>query len=467
MSPIDPTIFKAYDIRTTYPDKINEENMEDIVRAIYAFFKNKLQKSDYTVALGHDMRLSSPGLYKVALDTLIKSGALVIELGLAPTPTVYFAVQKYGYDAGIQISASHNPPAYNGIKMVLRYEGMLIKIGKITGIDEIKEIALNKQFSEYQPGGNSTLKSEVLQEEISSALKFINPDNLHDLSIVVDPGNAMGILPVEELFKKITAKLIKINFELDGTFPAHQPDPLQYKTLKQLQQSVIDNKASLGIATDGDGDRTMFIDEKGAVIPATYITALIAKEILAVKPGAKIMVDIRYVRNVANIVTKLGGQIIYTKVGHAFITENLNREGAEFAGESSGHFFFKETGGCESSVRVILYVLKAMVESKKPISEMIAELHSSFESGEFNFSLPNSVNKVELISSIVKQYSTGILSKLDGIAIDFSDWRFSIRSSNTENLLRLNVEGDSQAIVSDKVNKLKSMILATGATINE
>lgn len=467
MSDINPAIFKAYDIRALYPDGINEEVMVDAIRAIYTFMSKKLKKRDISVALGHDMRLSSPSLYKVAAETLVKCGAKVKEIGLATTPTVYFAVRQHQFDTGIQISASHNPKDYNGLKLVIRDGDKLIKIGKMTGMLEIRDLAMNGDFAEYIENGSMELVNNVLEEEVSQAFEAIKPGDAEGLKIVADPANAMGILPLKSLFAKLKATPVTINYFLDGTFPAHQADPLQYKTLRQLQDTVIAEKGDIGIAIDGDGDRVMFIDNRGDIIPATYITALIAREILKDTPHARILVDIRYVRNVKKIVESYGGEVGYTKIGHALITEQVNREGAAFAGESSGHFYFQSMGGCESSIRVILYMLRILAEEKRPIAEVIDSIRSSFESGESNFKLSSPEAAAPLIEQIKTEYADGVLSTLDGIAIDYDTWRFSIRTSNTEPLLRLNVEGESLELVQIKVAELTAKIVATGAHLEE
>ena len=467
MSNIDTSIFKAYDIRAVYPTSINEEVMESIARAIYTFFSKKLNKPNPTIALGHDMRLSSPALFQKAKDALFKSGAQVIDIGLVATPTMYYAVRHFKYDAGIQISASHNPKEYNGIKMVLRNGDALIKIGRDTGMDDIKRIAIEGEFSKGQEMGNTKDNKNVLEIEVKEAIDTVHPGDIAHFKIVADPSNAMGVVSLKGLFDNLKTSFKSINFELDGTFPAHQPDPLQHKTLVDLQEYVKSQKADLGIATDGDADRVMFISEKGAIIPATYITALIAGEMLRDNPGEKILVDIRYTRNVENIVSKMGGKVGHTKVGHALITKQVNDEGALFAGESSGHYYFRAMGGCESSVRVILYVLRVLAREKKPISEILAEMKTSVESGEYNFELSEDTDPHDLLEQIVDKYSDGELSRLDGIAVDYPDWRFSIRTSNTEPLLRLNVEGKTDNIVSENLEKLKNTIFESGATLKE
>lgn len=467
MKNIDTSIFQTYDIRGIYPDQLNEDVMEDITRAIYTFLKRKLKKTDFTIVLGHDMRLSSPTLHKIAAETLKKCGAHVIDIGLIATPTMYFTVKNDEYDAGIQISASHNPKEYNGIKIVCRSEDVLVKISKNTGMNSIITIVETKSFADYSEGGSITKQDGILREEIDQALQAVNPGDVDGIRVVVDPANAMGILPITELFDRIDAELIQMNFELDGTFPVHQADPLQHKTLRGLQDKVRAEKAHMGIAIDGDADRAMFIDEKGEIVPATLITTLIAGEMLKENPGARILVDIRYIRNVEEMVKKMGGEVGYTKIGHALITEQVNNENALFAGESSGHYYFKSMGGCESTVRVILYVLSVLSREKKPFSKILEELRSSVESGEFNFLLPETVNVSDIIKELEQAFSDGELSNLDGVAISYPDWRFSVRTSNTEPLIRLNVEGTSKDIVMQKADQIKEMLSDRGAKLHE
>lgn len=464
---INPAIFKAYDIRGIYPQDINEENIEDIIKTIYTFFVQSLQKENLEIVLGRDMRFSSPALFAKTKKTLLKYPAKIVDIGLASTPTFYFVCLKYGYDAGIQISASHNPPEYNGIKFVKRVGERLVKIGAGTGMEEVKKIALSKNFIKRRGKGEVITKKDVLTEEIDFAFKLVNPKNIKKLKVVADPANAMGILFLEELFKRTPCKLIKMNFKLDGAFPAHQPDPLQFKTLRDLQKRVLKEKADLGIAPDGDGDRVFFIDEKGKIIPASLITSLISKEILSKKSGERILVDIRYTRNASKVCQDNGGAIIISRVGHALITEHLNREDGAFAGESSGHFFFRETGGTESSVRAILHTLEVMGREDKPISHILSQFVSSFESGEINFELKVGNSAEKVFTFMASEYKNGKISYLDGIAIDYPSWRFNIRASNTEPLIRLNVEGEIKNLTTQKVKELKEKIIRLGAKIKE
>lgn len=454
---IEPSIFKSYDIRAIYPDQLDEAGIVKIAEAIFKFFTEKLgSDKQLKVVLSHDMRVSGPVLYPAVKRTLVEMGAEVIDIGKTSTPTFYFAVAHYGYDAGIQITASHNPPEYNGLKFVINTPKGLLKIGKSTGMEEVKAMALDKSFSfDAKFEGKVTEKTGVLEDEAENALKIFGNPEIKEYKIVADPANAMGGTYIDALFKKIPGDLIRMNFELDGTFPAHQPDPLNFDNLKDLQAKVLETGADLGLAPDGDGDRLYLVDEKGNIVTATILTALIAREMLAENPGAKILFDIRYVLGSSKIVEELGGEYDITKVGHAFITQQMTETGAVFAGESSGHFYYKSTGNAESQVATIVAVLKVMTRENKPLSEILKELQRSFESSEFNFEVTNAK---EIIEAIKEKYSDGELNDMDGIAITYPTWRFSLRSSNTEPLLRFNLEAFDEATMNEKRDEVKAEI---------
>lgn len=453
---LNPKIFKAYDIRGIYPDEINEENIVSIVKATYTFFKQKTQSDKpLTVVLGHDMRVSSPSIFPIAKQTLVDMGAHVIDVGLISTPSFYFSVFHFGYDAGIQITASHNPKEYNGVKFVLNSPQGLIKIGKSTGMEEVKNMAIEKNFAEPQPGGSVEKKEGTLDEEVSFSLKTIGNPPLKRYKVVADTANAMGAQYIDALFKTVPADLITMNFEFDGTFPAHQPDPLNFDNLKDLQKRVLEEHADFGLAPDGDGDRLFFIDEKGQVIPASLITAIITKESLEKNPGAMILFDIRYILTPRKIVEENGGRFDITKVGHAFITEAMTKTGAVFGGESSAHYFYKEAGNGENQLMTILTVLKVLSASGKPLSELVEDYRRSHESGEFNFRVTNAQ---EIMEKVKEDYKDGELSELDGIAITYPEWRLSIRTSNTEPLLRLNVEAYEKSVMEEKRDEVMALI---------
>lgn len=455
MADIDPKIFKAYDIRGIYPDQLNEENITHIVKAIYKFFQGKIGKEQLTLVIAYDMRLSGPQLFDSAKKTLVEAGANVIDAGQLSTPSFYYAAANYGYDCGIQITASHNPKEYNGLKFVINTPHGLIKIGKSTGMPQIQEMSnTDITFSPAQPG-TITKKEGILEEEVTAALDLFENPPIKKFKIVADPANAMGAQYIEALFKKVPADLIKMNFELDGSFPAHQPDPLNFDNLKDLQKKVLDEQADFGLAPDGDGDRLYFIDEKGQVIPATIITALVARELLKENPGATILVDIRYILGSKKIVEEFGGKFALTKVGHAFITEKLGELGGIFAGESSGHFYYKSNGNAESQLATMISVLKVLTEEGKKLSEVVEELRRSFESGEYNFTVTNAP---EILDALKEKYKDGELETLDGVSISFNNWRFNVRTSNTEPLLRLNLESYDKPTMEAKRDELITFI---------
>jgi len=461
---INSNIFKSYDIRGLWPKDINENNIDLISKAIVSFFIKNLNKEKLTLVLGHDMRFSSPIIFERMKNIFLSYGVKIYNLGLVPTPTVYFSIFRFAADAGIQISASHNPKDYNGIKIAIRNGKKLIKIGKNTGMAEIKERALNNDF--FNPNNLAAGKiieiKDAIDAEINSAFSDLKINNLKKIKMIVDPANAMGILYFEKLKNKLPVAIQMINDQLDGSFPSHQADPLQFNLWKQLQRKVVAENADLGIMIDGDADRVFFIDEKGRIIPATLTTSLILEKIFALKPKSKVLVDIRYLLNVKKQVEKLGGDLSISPVGHALITKQLNDEKAVFAGESSGHYYFEEIGGGESSIRVILLILQIISEKNQPISQLIKSVQTAFESGEINFVRDENVSPKEILEKIANDYQDGEISWLDGLSVSYSDWRFNIRASNTEPLIRLNVEGFNKNLVKEKTQLLVNLILSLG-----
>lgn len=426
-----------------------------MVRAIYKFFLNAHRgKNSLKIAIGRDMRVSSPALFESASKALIAVGAEVVDLGLVPTPTFYFAVFKKKFDGGFQISASHNPKEYNGLKIVMTSTKGILKIGKSTGMEEIKKMAIAGVDLEEKEGSIAKLEN-ILEQEVDNALNIAGNPEIKEFKVVADPANAMGATYIDALFKKIPGKLVRMNFDLDGTFPVHQPDPLQLDTLKDLQKKVIDEGADLGLAPDGDGDRIFFIDEKGEIVVPSQIIALVVRELLSRNKGAKILVDLKYIFTPGKTVSEFGGELIVTKTGHAFITEAMHAENGLFAGEASGHYYFSATGGAEAPLPVIILILAIMSRTGKKLSELSAEVKASHESGEINFKVSNAQ---EIMEKLKQQYADGDLSELDGMAINYPDWRFSLRTSNTEPLLRLNVETHIDKNIQEKKKAIVELI---------
>lgn len=460
---INPGIFKAYDIRALYPEEINEEIFPDVIRAIYTFFVRKLKKQNLSVGLSYDMRISSPSLYDIAKKTLVQMGATVYELGLASTPTYYFALLNLKLDGGIQISASHNPKEYNGIKFAYREGDEIRKISASSGMNEVKQYALARDFEPDREGGELVATHNILADEVEKALSFLPSQTIKPYKVVVDPANAMGIVMIDALVKKVPLTLVKMNYTLDGTFPSHEANPLKFHLLKDLQKKVVEEKADIGFAPDGDGDRIFFVDELGEIVPSKVIASLIAKELIKKNGGGSIVVDICNTRNVQNACAAAGGKMIVSRVGHSFITELINSEKALFCGESSGHYYYRETGGAENTLRTILTVLEIMTQTGKPLSQVAKENLTSIESGEFNFKFGQGADTAKIMDDIAAKYTDGTLSRLDGIAVDYPAWRFSIRTSNTEPMMRLNVEGETKELVGEKLKEMSNLIISFGA----
>ncbi len=453
---IPEKIFKSYDIRGIYPSELNEQFAPTITKAIYKVISDQLGSTKpLTIAIGRDMRLSTPALFEAVSETLIKLGAKVIDLGIVPTPTFYLSVFKKGYDGGIMITASHNPKDYNGLKIVRKCPTGLVKIGKSTGMDDIKHLSVGGVDLPEMPGGQMSVYEGMITEEVINSLKIVGNPEIKPFKVVADAANALGALYLDEMYKHIPGTLVRMNFELDGTFPVHPADPLDYKNLEDLRKKVVEEKADLGLAPDGDGDRLFFIDERGEIIQPSLITSLVARELLSEKKGETILFDIRYTMGAKKIVEEYGGKCEITKVGHAFITEKMHETGAIFAGESSSHYFFRETGNAESQIPVVLIVLKVLTRESKKFSEIIADLKRSHESGEINFKVKNAL---EIIEAIKERYSDAQISTLDGVAVEYKDWRFSVRMSNTEPLLRLNIEHVGKEDLEDKKQEILALI---------
>jgi phosphomannomutase len=300
-----------------------------------------------------------------------------------------------------------------------------------------------------------TENTGVFEDEAENALTLLDHPHIKSFSVVADPGNAMAAVYIDTLFKKIPGELIRMNFELDGTFPVHQPDPMQPENLVDIKKRVIEEKADIGLAPDGDGDRLFIIDEKGNTVSPSLITSMIAKELFEKYPKEKVVVDQKYYLSPKRNVEKLGGELVLSKTGHAYITETLTNIGGLFAGEASAHYYYRSTGNAESQVITIAAILKIMTEENKPLSEIAEEFRQSFESGEINFEVSNAQ---EIMDVLTETYKDAELSTMDGIALTYPTWRFGVRSSNTEPLLRFNLEADTKELMEEKRDEVISVI---------
>lgn len=451
---IDPSIFKAYDIRGIYPTQLNEELAYKIARAYAEIIRRENKdKEKIEVVVGCDMRVSTPSIKEQTIKGLTDSGLDVVDVGLVTTPTFYFSVAYYGYVGGMQVSASHNPKEYNGFKMV-RAQG--VPVSGEQGIYEMRDMVIANNFPTYDKKGKVTQKDGVVENEVKTQISElnINTSKIKPFKIVVDTANAMAVLDIKAMFKNLKCNLIILNEKLDGTFPIHQPDPLAEENLKLLQNAVIQNKADLGIGPDGDGDRYFFIDEKGEIVRQEILRGIMARIALKENPGATVCYDIRPGRITKDMIEEAGGKASVTRVGHSLIKEQMLKENAVFGGESSGHYFYKFMYGTfEAPIVLTLKFLEYLSEQNKPLSEVIAPYQKYFHSGEINTKVPDVKAKIEKIK---QKYSDGQQSFLDGITIEYPDYWFNVRPSNTEPLLRLNLEARSKELMEQKRDEVLS-----------
>lgn len=442
---MNASIFKAYDIRGLYPSELNEETMYKIGRSLVLYTKAK------KIAVGRDMRESSPELEAALVKGINDQGANVVKIGLASTPLVYFASWKMDVDAGVSITASHNPAEYNGMKMCFKNA---IPIGEGSGMEEIKEMALRGEFPEVSEKGkleeDDSIKNEYF-EYVASFYKKGQPRK-----VVIDFGNGMGIID-KAVYEKLSGDLeVVYMFDiLDGTFPNHESNPLKTETLADLQKRVVEEKADLGIAYDGDGDRIGFVAENGEIIPMDYIIALLAKEILKKHPGELILMDLRSSNAVRESIQEAGGRVNNCRVGHSLIKKQMRGEGAIFAGELSGHYFFEENSKAEMATLAAVMVINLINETGQKISELVKDLKRYFQSGEINSDVEDKKGMMEKLKEI---YKDGKLDELDGIRIDYPDWWFNVRPSNTEPKLRLNLEAKSRKLMEEKRDEVLKII---------
>ncbi len=452
MTKIDESIFKAYDIRGIYPSQIDEKTAYKIGRGYAVFILNENSKAR-KIVVGSDMRISSPALKKELIKGLIDSGLDVVDIGLVSTPTFYFAVGFYGYDGGIQVSASHNPKEYNGFKLVKQKS---LPISKDTGIIEIKKNILENKFIENKEKGIVIVKENALEDLARDQLSDIDISKIKKFKIVIDAANSMGALDMEKLFKEIPSDLIKINFKLDGSFPSHEADPLKKENIELLRKEVIKNNADFGIAPDGDGDRYFFVDEKGIVLRQEILRGIMAQIELAEFPGATVCYDIRPGRITKDMIEEKGGKSIVTPVGHSLIKEIMIKNNAIFGGESSGHYFYKKSYGTfEMPFLLVVKFLKFLSDKNISFSEAIKPYLRYFHSGEINFQVDDVQKKLE---EIEEKYNDGNIIKIDGLTVEYSDWWFNLRGSNTEPAIRLNLEAKTKKMMEEKVREISVLI---------
>ncbi len=435
-APLAPRgIFKAYDIRGLHGAEMDETTALAIGRAfarVLARLRDK-EPSQLRVGLGRDMRLTAPSMAAALREGLIAEGATVLDAGMVATEMLYHLVGSRQLDGGAMVTASHNPKAYTGVKLVR--EGALALSGD-AGIGDVqREIEAGLGLA---PGGGSCEEVDVWDEYQEHTLSFIDPDALRPFKVVVDGGNGMAGPMVGPILHRLGMELDEMYFEPDGEFPDHEPNPLLEENRKLIEARVRDAGSDLGIAWDGDADRCFFIDGEGSFCDGDFICALLARAALVKNPGATILYDPRSSRAVPDLVAAEGGRSALSRVGHAFFKIRMREEGAVFGGEVSGHYYFRDFWCADSGTIPALLMLELLAKDGRSLAELMAELRSRyFISGEINSEVDDPEAKMK---EIAERYPGGELSRIDGISIDYPEWHFNVRPSNTEPLLRLNLE---------------------------
>ncbi len=450
MAKINPEIFKAYDVRGVYPDEINEEAAYLITKALVKFLNAK------SIILARDMRLSSKPLHSAVLKGLKEMGVKIFDIGLSTTPMYMYVINLEKADGGIIITASHNSAKYNGLRMEGKFA---VSIGDSSGMEEIRDMVLSGEAKKIEPVSQ---KYEIIKKDYSAdyadflADKFSSED-FYGLTIAIDAGNGMTGMVLPEILKKLQINYYPLYFELDGAFPHHDPDPSRPENLRDLGEFVIKRNADIGIAFDGDGDRVGFVDEKGEPIDMDFITSLLTGFFLKKNPGAKILYDITSSRIVRETIEKNGGKALICRPGHSFFRRLIREENAHFGCENSGHCMFKEFFSVEAAILTMLYILKLLNKSGKKLSDLIRPLKKYF----FSLEAINSSQREKfgaIIEKLKKEYSDGSLSYLDGISVEYPDWWFNIRLSNTEPIVRLNIEAKTQKLLEEKKKEILKII---------
>jgi phosphomannomutase len=435
--PVDPAIFKAYDVRGLYGEQIDEDVAYGVGRAFARVIGTLSGKpvADLRLGLGHDMRLTAPALTAEYLRGITDEGAAVLNAGRVGTEMLYYLVGSRGLDGGLMCTASHNPKEYTGAKLVR--EGAIALSGD-QGIQDIRMLLEAGLPESGPPTRGSSEDVEIYAEFHEAALKFIEPQNVKPLKVVVDGGNGMAGPMVGPLLDGLPLDLVKLRWEPDGNMPDGEPNPLLEHNRKLIIDTVRSSGADLGIAWDGDADRCFFFDDSGSFVDGDFLTAILAEHLLAKKPGAAILYDVRASRAVPHVVERAGGSAHVNRVGHAFFKTRMRDEGAIFGGEVSGHYYFRDFYNADSgTVPALLMLEKLSVEGKR-LSELVGAYRSEyFISGEINSTVADGEAKMK---EIEERFSDGRIDHLDGVSIDYDDWHFNVRPSNTEPLLRLNLE---------------------------
>ncbi len=447
---IVPGIFKAYDVRGLYPSELDERGAHDIGRAFVAYLNAK------RIGVSRDMRLSSPGLAAAFVAGAREQGATVIDYGMCATDMLYFGVVRDQLAGGAQITASHNPKQYNGVKMV-RAEAF--PLSGDAGIGEIAAMATKGTIppAAAQPGGLET--RNLLDDYITKVLSFVDPSAIAPFNVVLDAGSGMAGLVAPRLFDRLSCRTTRLCFDPDGSFPNHEANPLIEENRRDIVERVIALKADIGIAWDGDADRCFFIDGHGEFISGDFITALLANAFLLKSPGEKILYDLRASNAVKDTVAAHGGTALMNRVGHAFIKARMRNENAIFGGEVTGHYYFRDFYYADNGFIPALLILELMSKKKMTLADLLAPLRAKyFISGEINTKISDMSLIDARLAALRTRYGHGKTYEIDGFSAEFDDWHFNVRASNTEPLLRLNLEGRTPELMAARRDEVLDVI---------
>jgi phosphomannomutase len=441
---LDPKVFKAYDVRGIYPGELDEAGAEAIGRAYVEHFEPK------RVAVGRDMRLSSPSMQQAVMRGAATAGAEVLDLGLVGTEMVYFAVGSLELEGGIMVTASHNPKQYTGMKLVRR--GAL-PVGGDSGLLDLRDLIDSGNWHVTDRGEVREL--DIWPEYVARVLSFVDVDAIKPLKVVIDAANGMAGTMLPPVLERLPVEAVRCYFEPDGSFPNHEPNPLLPENREFIVRKTLEEGADLGVAFDGDADRCFFVDDSGEFVPGDFVTALFAESVLEREPGAKIIYDVRASRAVPDTIERAGGVPLVNRVGHAFIKARMRKDDAAFGGEVSGHYYFRDFSQADSGVVPFLLMLE-LISKRGRLSELLAPMRSRyFITGELNTPVPDVALKLQ---ELKERYADGRVSHLDGISVDFDDWHFNVRPSNTEPLLRLNLEAMSEQLMEQKRDEVLDVI---------
>jgi len=447
---IDPSIFKAYDIRGLYPSELNEETARAIGRGFATYLGVP------TVAVSRDMRLSSPALSAAFIDGVRMQGTNVIDYGMLGTDQLYFAVVRDNLQGGAQITASHNPKQYNGVKMV---KAEALPLSGDAGIGDIRDMLAADRLPPPAATKGTLTTGDVFPDYVEKVMSFIDETTIRPFNVVLDAGSGMAGLVAPKLFARLPCKVTTLCFDIDGSFPNHESNPLIEENRRDITEAVIRQRADIGIAWDGDADRCFFIDGSGEFISGDFVTALLAEAFLLKHPGATVIYDLRASHAVKDTVARYGGRALMNRVGHAFIKQRMRQEDGIFAGEVTGHYYFRDFYYADNGFIPALLILELMSKKGQSLHELLRPYREKyFISGEINTKLKSMDEVPQKLAAIEARFKDATLERMDGISVDYPDWHFNVRGSNTEPLLRLNLEAGTPALMEQRRDEVLEII---------